>query len=200
MAVNETTIANLALGKIGSKRIASLDDASPEARACKLHYPHVRDEVLRSHRWNFATKRATLTALAAAPLFGWDVQYQLPSDCLRVLQLNRYGESDQSSVWEVEGGKLLTNETEAQVKYIARITDGVLFDSIFVSALTVKLASVIAKPLAGSSSMSEDLISEYERITGPKARRADAFEGRPQRKPAWVESDLVRARFGGDLG
>jgi hypothetical protein len=197
MSANETTIANLALGKIGSKRILSLDDASPEARACKLHYDTVRDEVLRSHRWNFAIRRQTLTALTEVPLFGWSVQYQLPVDCLRVLQLNGYEETEQAGLWEVEGGKILTDEDEAQLKYIARITDGGLFDSIFITALAVKLASVIAKPLTGSSSMSQDLISEYERITGPKARRADAFENRIKRKFQWVGSDLVNARFTG---
>ena len=196
MPANETTICNLALSKFGSKRIQSLEDASPEARACKLNYGPTRDEVLRTHRWNFAMKRATLSRLTGAPPFGWAAWYQLPVDCLRVFQLNGWEDHEQRDRWEVEGGRLLTDEDEAQIKYAARVTDGNLYDAIFVKALACKLAAEICRPLTGGNAMAGDLLSEYERLTSPKARRADAAEGRSKRKLPWVESDFVRARRG----
>lgn len=196
MATSETTICNLALGKLGSKRIMALDDDSPEARQCKLAYGATRDEVLRGHRWNFATRRANLSRLADAPLFGWAAQYALPSDCLRVLQLNGYEAYERPDLWEVEERVLLTDEETARVKYLARVTDATLFDALFVKALACKLAAEIAKALTGSGSIPGDLLTEYERITGPLARTADAMEGRPKRKLGWVESELVRSRRG----
>jgi formylglycine-generating enzyme required for sulfatase activity len=39
----------------------------------------VRDEVLRSHRWNFAAKRAALTQ-GTTPAFGWGYSYTLPTE------------------------------------------------------------------------------------------------------------------------
>jgi hypothetical protein len=40
------------------------------------------------------------------------------------------------------------------------------------------------------------MLTEYEKLTGNRARRTDAFEQSPERIPAWVNSDLVIARFG----
>lgn len=196
MSANETKVCNLALAKIGGKTIMSLDDQSPEARICRRMFEPARDEVLRSHRWNFATKRATLSRLSDPPAFGWSVQYQLPVDCLRVLQVNGYEELQREGVWEVEGGRLMTDQDRADVKYIARITDSSLFDAIFVKALAIKIASEIAMPLTGSKSLPGELLTEYRQITGPDAMLADATEGRPKRKLPWVESDFVAARFG----
>lgn len=196
MPANDTTICNLALSKFGSKRIQSLDDASPEARACKLNYGPTRDEVLRAQRWNFATQRVTLSRLSGAPPFGWSAWYQLPTDCLRVLQLNGWESHEQRDRWEVEGSRLLTDQDTAQIQYIARITDGNLYDASFIKAFACKLAAEICRPLMGSNAMAGDLLSEYERLTSPKARRVDAFEGRPKRKLPWVESDFVQARRG----
>lgn len=61
MATNSVEICNSALTLIGSRRIASLSDPSPEARNCLLNYDICRKAVLRDHPWNFATKRVDLT-------------------------------------------------------------------------------------------------------------------------------------------
>jgi hypothetical protein len=196
MASNETQICNQALERLGSSRILSLEDATAEARFCKLFYPATRDEVLRSHRWNFATKRTVLSRLSDAPIFGWSVQYQLPIDFLRLLQLNRWRESEARSLHEIEGNKLLTNEQEGQLKYIARVTDANLFDALFIEALALKLASKLAKPLTNSNSLHGEFLQEYERVTAPLARRIDAQEDRPKRFIASVHSNLVASRFG----
>lgn len=199
MAASETTICNLALGKLGARRIIELSEESVEARACRLHYAETRDEVLRHHRWNFAIKRETLVALVTPPAFGWGVQYELPSDCLRVFELNGYDLAKRPGLWEVEGRVLLTNESEAKVRYISRVTDCNLFDSLFVEALSLKLAAKIAMPVNGSPGMANQFLGEYEKVTGGRARRTDAFESNPARRPAWQNSDLVMARFLGDV-
>lgn len=199
MAASETTICNLALGKLGARRIIALDEESTEARACLLHYAETRDEVLRHHRWNFAIKRETLVELAIPPAFGWSIQYELPTDCLRVFELNGWNPARRPGLWEIEGNLLLTNETEAKIRYISRVTDCNFFDSIFVEALTLKLASKIAMPINGSPNMQGQFLGEYEKVTGARARRTDAFESNPLRRPAWQNSDLVMARFLGDV-
>lgn len=194
MAASDTSICNLALGNLGAARIISLDEASPEAKACALLYAQTRDEVLRSHRWNFAISRAELSRLSTPPAFGWTWQYQLPVNCLRVLQVNGYGEEEVPDNWEIEGGRLLSDADTVQVKFIARVTDSSLYDPLFVEALALKLAARLCVPLTGSDSRAGGFLTEYERVTGPRARRMDAFESREKRKFPWVLSALVAAR------
>lgn len=199
MPTGPTTICNLALGRLGSQRILDITEDTVEGRACALQYPVARDELLRMHRWNFAIDRDTLTALASAPAFGWAKQYALPGDCLRVLQVNAWEDNEIPPRWEVEGRFLLTDENTAEIKFIKRETDVAVFDSVFVSALSCKLAAMIAKDVTGSSTMATEALTEYERILGPNARRMDAHEGRKKRKLPWVESDLVHSRRANDL-
>ena len=194
MAATETTSCNLALGKLGAARIISLSENSPEAIACALHYAQTRDEILRASRWNFAIKRAEFSRLVDAPYFGWDYQYQLPVDCLRVLQVNGYEETDAPDNWQVEGGKLLTDEDTVQCKYIARVDDVTIYDPLFIEALSLKLAAKLCVPLTGSDSRAGGFMTDFERVTGPRARRTNAFESHDKRKPLWVTSDLVQSR------
>lgn len=196
MAATETTVCNQALSKLGARRIIELDEESPEARACRLHYVETRDEVLRHHRWNFSIRRAELPQLSEPPLYGWAFQYQLPVDCLRVLEVNGWEIGQRPSSWEVEGRKLLANEEPVKIRYVSQVTDCNLFDAIFVEALALKLAAKLALPINGSSEMAEQFLTEYIKITGSLARRTDAFEGQLSRRPAWMNSDLVTSRFG----
>ncbi len=92
--MTSTTIANLALARLGNSTITDITEDTEIARACQLLYEPTRKELLRSHRWNFAQKRATLTQLADAPLFGWDHAYQLPSDYMRVCEVNESEHGD----------------------------------------------------------------------------------------------------------
>ena len=118
MAASETTICNLALAKLGAGKIIALDEESPEAQACRLHYAETRDEVLRSHRWNFATRAQSLTENAVPPIFGWNHQFLLPTDCLRVLELNGWNLTQRPGYWQLEGRMLLCNDEAADIRYI----------------------------------------------------------------------------------
>lgn len=194
---DETAICNLALGRIGSVRILALDDSTQEARFSKLFYAETRDEVLRDHPWNFAQKRAVLSALSDAPLFGWRWAYALPVDCLRVLQLNGFAQDAEPDEWEIEDGKLMTDAGVAQVTYTARVDDAVKFDALFVEALSVKLAAKLVTPLTGSRTQAADFVKEYEGIISGRAKRRDSAESRSRQRPMWTESALVRSRLGG---
>jgi hypothetical protein len=195
MAASETTICNLALGKLGAGRIIALDEESEEARACLLHYAETRDEVLRAHRWNFAIKREQLVQDPVPPRFGELFAYHLPTDCLRVLEMNSWKLSQRPGYWEVEGDQLTTHSDVADIRYIRRVVDCNLFDALFVEALVLKLAAKLALPLTGNSKLAGQLVEEYEKLTAGRARRTDAFEANPARRPAWQGSDLVAARF-----
>lgn len=90
---SEVSICNLALNHIGAYAIASLSDATKEARDCNTLYSYARDSVLRDHKWAFATKRLTL-ALLTDTYSGWDYAYQYPTDCLIAYEIyNEYGDN-----------------------------------------------------------------------------------------------------------
>jgi hypothetical protein len=194
---DETSICNLALAKLGIDPIMALTDASKPAQYCKRFYGGARDEVLSAHRWNFAMGRATLNRLATAPAFEWAFAYQLPDDCLRVIQLNGYDTTERKGEFSIEGREMLTDADAAQVRYIRRVTDAAQWPPTFVEALATMLASKLAAPLTGSNSMAGEMLRAYAVLTGPQARQADVFEANPKRKPAWATSDLVAARHGG---
>lgn len=174
------TVCNSALSRLGEARIFDLDDDNAAARACKLSFPLTRDEVLRSHWWNFAVERAELSQLSESVAFGWDYAFQLPADCLRVLEVNEISSTGTpGDDWEIEGGKLLHDSSTAQIRYIKRVTDLNLFDSLALEALIVLLAAKIAPAIqGGSTGKADSLKEEYYKIVAPMAKRVDANETR----------------------
>jgi len=169
----------MALRKVGSKPILSADElttpTSKEARVCLEFYASTRDTVLRSYPWNSALSRAELAQDTATPAFGFAYQYPLPADCLRVMQME-----NQQSVFKVEQRRLLTDEVEPKIIYIARVIDPSLWDPLLVEAVYVSLAVKIAMALAKDPNLAETLLTELERVIMPRARRYDAQEGGPE--------------------
>lgn len=181
-----TDICNQALSKVGDELISCLTDSSKQARYCRMLYQPTRDAVLRAHPWNFAIERAELAQLSAVPAYEYTYQYKLPTDCLRVLQME-----DVDMVFKIEGGKLLADEGTAKIKYIKRVTDSALFDSLFIAALSARLAAEMAVPLADSKTLAETMWELYLNKIG-EARGIDAQEGTPDDVPAdtWLNSRL----------
>lgn len=176
-----------ALRLLGDDPIVSLEDDSERARLCNAFYAPTRDAVLRAHPWNFALRRAALNRLAAAPLFEWSAQFQLPVDpfCLRVIRTD-----DDTYPWKVEGRVLLTNRSEVKILYIARVTDVTLFDPLFTDALTYRLAEKLAMPVTGSLEKARAFRDLYLQVLS-EALTYDGQEGTPD----ILEADhLIRVR------
>jgi hypothetical protein len=198
--MDEVIIANRSLARLGARSITSLSDTSAEAVACNLVYAAVRDELLRSHRWNFARKRAALTKLIDAPAFEYACQYDLPADCLRLMEINDVDAWDTlPPVFEIEGRKILTDADTLQIKYIYRATDANLFDVLFVRTLVLALAAEIAEKVTGSSQLASQMLQEKESLILGNARKIDANESRSKHStlPTAQNSAFIRARFSG---
>lgn len=163
MASSEVKICNEALLLLGQEAITSLTETgNPNATRCNLIYVPTRDEVLRAAMPNFAMARASLARISGeTPDFGYDYFYQLPSDCLRVLGMD-YSDNE----YVIEGDKLLCDYTTAKILYIWRVTDPNLFDSIFVAALAIRIASKLAVPILRSRSAAKDLLEQYVIMIG----------------------------------
>ncbi len=179
-----TELCNRALIRLGADTITDITEDSKEGRVCNIIYNQVRKELLRSHMWNFATKRVSLAAEVTSPEFEFFYQYVLPSDCLRVVKM-----FESSYDWKIEGTKLLTNDPEPLIIYIADITDPVKFDALFSSLLVVKLAMELSYSITGATFVLSGLESEFRQLRAV-AKLIDAQEGTPDQFPDgdWLDS------------
>ena len=194
---SQTEIANLALSVLGEAPIFDLEQNSPSARACKRHFESTRDALLRHHRWNFAIKRAILSRLEEDPPFGFAFAYQLPNDCLRVLELNGKQAGTSNSDFEIEGDRLLTNAEVAMVRYTGQVTDANLFDSLFLEAMSYKLAAAVAMEVTGSMTKKQASEQQFRQLALVDATFVDSVETRPKVRLPCEDSNTIGARFAG---
>lgn len=167
-------ICNRALSNIGNNRsINSLTEASKEAGQCSLHYENTRDAVLADFDWNFATKTVALADTNNPPP-NWAYAYQYPTDCLRITEIPLPGVRYPTAAQRVqyitgsnsEGtGKLIyTDLPGAWLKYVSRITDVNMFDSIFQEALSWRLAAAINMVITGNADLGNNALNMYSRV------------------------------------
>lgn len=174
MAVNQVSICNSALVKIGADPISSITQDTKSATICNRLFNYIRDEVLRAHPWNFAVKRTTLTPDSETPDSEYDYQYILPSDLLRVLDTP----SDDSLDWVVEGRKILTDQdTELPIRYIYRHEDPSEWDSMFAETFAWRLAADLSYSLTQSLQLFDYCMKQYRSMLA-EARSIDGMEGR----------------------
>jgi len=180
-------IVNRGLSKLGDMRITALSDETAAAQLANSIYEVVRDAEIAAHAWLFATARAQLPALADKPAFGWSWQYELPADCLRLIQaggwpqpvIDNYINRD-TSTFTIEGRNILTNLGPAlNIIYLRRETDTSLYPPVFIESLACKLAVEMAESLTGSTNKRQMAWQEYD-LTIKKAKRVNAICLPPQ--------------------
>ncbi len=171
-----TELATRALAHIGEQGISDIDDVDQkQARVCKEFAADVIDEVLRGHRWNCATARATLTELSTTPQFGYDHAFQLPSDFIRLLEVNGEQWEGSDEFHEIEAGNILvTDQDKAEIRYIKRI-DVPEMDPLLKKAVALALAVEICIPLTQNAKLKEAVEGTLARALA-HAKRTDAIE------------------------
>lgn len=187
MAQTAVDICNSALLRNGAASIMSLDDNSPEARACVVCYDSNRRAELRKYVWRFSVRRVQLAPDTATPPFGFNYQFTLPEDCLRVLP-----NGDAQSDWSVEGRKVLTNYPDSvtasdgstasnvlNLTYIADVEDVTQFDSAFYDVMALSMASDLCEKLTQNAQKKAVIDREYASAVA-EARRTNAFETIPR--------------------
>lgn len=182
--MTRTEIANLALAKIGSETIRSIDDANvKEARHAKLHLNQAIDEVLRAHFWGFALVTVELdeeTISTVAQIVPWTAAYALPADFLK-LQEVRTVDGVKLEKFEMRRAAskrclLTTIPDNVLLHYVARVTDPAEFDPMFIAALVTLLASKLARAISGSDQLETTLRQTYLTEDLPAARCIDGHD------------------------
>ncbi len=194
---SEIYIMNRAASKLGADRISDRSDDTKVARELDACFDSVRDAELRAHTWRFSLSRASLTALVTVPGFGYSYEYQLPTDCLRVVQVGDYFwtslsdyRSTDESPFSVEGRKILTDlPAPLHIRYVRKMadTDAQQFDGLFVEVLACRVAIEICEAVTGSTGKKDGLAADYkERLM--EALQANDLEIPPVPPPddSWV--------------
>lgn len=192
---SEVDICNLALTRVGTGIITTLDENSKAASLCRLHYPRARNACLRAHPWNFSIKRATLAQSSTAPAFEFERKFALPNDCLRVIRTdweatpfsgpaiygfpgeNGYGGAQ--TPYRINGRFLETNATTVSIEYVAEVTDPNQFDELFTDMVAQRLAAEICIALTDNASGAKQMWDIYAAKVA-EARLIDAQEGSPR--------------------
>jgi len=174
----DVSICSNALRRLGDDPITSFSDDTERARLCNAFFPDARDHILRSHPWNFAITRASLSKLSAVPKYGYAYMYSLPNDpyCLRVLEMEFPDYIFKIENDATNGRVLLTDQDAAKILYVARITNPSLYDSMFVDLLTAKLSVDLCYAVTGSTALQTQMDKTYQQKLS-EARSIDGQEG-----------------------
>lgn len=180
-------LVNLALVRLGFEPVATLNDDNDRARAGKRIYDQCRDELLRSANWNFAQVRVALAQGTTDPAWGELYAYQLPSDCLMVLETNLAD----TAPWRIEGRQLVTGEPAASILYVRQVTDPGEYDPSFTEALVDRLAFQLSYPLTRNAALGDVLLKKAD-DSFRRAKSRDGAEGRPLKK--FLSDSFTRVR------
>jgi hypothetical protein len=185
------TIANMAAMIVGTAaRLTAPDEDTVLGRAVASVWDIEREALLREGAWNMAIKRAELAASTASPKFEFSHQFQLPADCLRLIELYHLARDR----WQLEGKLILTDHPgPLKLRYLADVKQPELFEPQFARVFAQRLACAIGNRIAGSA-FDEELNWQKYRQMLSEARRTDAMENPPIDQ---YESEWVQARWRG---
>lgn len=188
MALSAIALCSRALLMIGAASLSSFDEGTAEAEVAANLYPSVRDALLSSHPWNFATRAEWLARLAAAPQADFQEAFALPDDCLRVLSAGR-GPRAQGLVYRVVGRELHCDSDQVLLRYLRRVGEET-FPAFFDQALIARLAAEFCLPLTESTSRAEFLY----RLSQEEMRRARLTDAQEHTPDAVADFPLIDAR------
>lgn len=192
MATTKFTIATQALLKIGGNPISSFAGTDRESIVVSNMYDDTKKSLLYYTFWNFATQKATVSALVETITdASFKYVYQLPGDYVRVK-----GIFDSSGVkhtdYSVEKNKIYANISPLNIEYIQE-KDESDFPPFFTEVLIAKLAYEICEAVTGVGTLQDRLANDYER----KLRTAKTVDGQENPPRSLIdEGRLVRARSG----
>ncbi|BCD83597.1 hypothetical protein PSm6_00040 [Pseudomonas solani] len=186
------SICSNALLMLGSQTINSFSDSAniDRAKLCSNLYPTVRDDLLRAHPWNCCVKRIQLAPDADSPAFGWSYSFQLPSNCLRILEVTS---RDYNIDYKAEGRSILCDEASVDLRYVFKNEDENTWDTSLVNLATLAMAARLAYPITQSASMEQSRMQEFQMAL----RVAKAVDGQEEPPETLGDERLLAARMGG---
>lgn len=203
-----TQLINMALARLGHTKLITdvSTEVTVEATLARMFYDDVVNAVLRAFPWPFATRYATLAALAGTQTVpvneDWTYSYRAPADQLFVRRFVRRGTGlrrtyDPDPVTfrmgtDATGDLIYTNAeaVDALVEYTARpVCAATAGDELFRSAVAWRLAHELAPGLSKDDNRAKLAWAMYERQI-EIAKTVGANEQEPDRDDhdaTWIE-------------
>ncbi len=164
--MSKVEIINRALLKLGEPPVSSLNDAA-FGKSYELIYEDVKNLLLSSYPWRFAV--ATKRLARREEKYGDKFMYQLPNDCLLLLQVFGAGIKDltEPRPYALQGYELADNciitllDKGIEVEYVRVIDDDVPFPPLFREAVAAKVAAELAMRIKHSLNLKQALDNEF---------------------------------------
>lgn len=188
--MDQLTIINKALMKCGLPLAAALNDCDWNAQ---LVYDSAVEECLRDFAWNFATRFATL-APSAPPAHGFAKGYQLPDDCLRVIDVHcMHDLRTPPARYERVGDMLYTQVSPCHLRYVSSNVPCGQWPSDFCNVVSCRIAWEIAPLSTQTASLTPQLAQQY--YTALAAAQATDAREIAERVPLDVNILMARAGY-----
>lgn len=171
--MDDLTLINKALLRCGLPLAAAVADADWNA---SFILATVKEELLRCHAWSFARKIEPL-AQSTQSTHGWLKTYELPSDCLKVVDIHATADVRAPKArYEIVAGRLACNIVPCYLRYVSDDVGVGSYPPDFANAVAYKVAERIA-PLSGQSTQLAQVIAQDAEVALQKAMVADSQEG-----------------------
>lgn len=189
------SICSNALLMLGAQTINDFADSQnlDRAKLCANLYPSQRDSILRAHPWNCCIKRIVLAPLTALPAFGYSRSFELPADCLRVLEV---GEGGYQLDYLVEGRTIQADAMALELRYVFRNEVESSWDAHLIDLMTIAMAATLAYPVTQSTSERDSRKAELAQAL----RQAKAVDGQEDPPQTLGDERLLASRFGSWAG
>ena len=130
----------------------------------------------------------------------WDAAWTLPTDMVRLIRIISGDVCNPVRSFAIEGRHLLTGLlTEVSIAYVSNAVAVSDWDSLFVDAVTYKLAAAICQDVAQNPTLQASCLQKLESLALPAAQTADAREVLSGEnfgpRELASQSGLVRSRF-----
>jgi hypothetical protein len=179
-------ICNLSMDYLDEDSVVDITSPNTDREAtCKRWYDPTRQQLLRSYPWNFAIKRAILAADVETPISGYDQQFSIPNDFLKLLTI-----SDENNInlikedYQFEDGKILVSNNgsggQLKIRYVKDFVDVPSMDASFKILLAAKTAFNMAYKFTESNTVVQRLQAQVD-LALKEARNADSQERPPTR-------------------
>lgn len=182
---SSTDIGNLALDLLTAGTVLDIENPQDATESLlNRWYDVTRRKLLREHPWNFASKRAILAASSEDPAFGYESQFLLPTDFVRLNSIvDAEGFTIGNESYEIENGYILYSAEAGQlrIKYVCDVTNVSKFDPLFVDLLAIDLAMAIAFKVTSSNTDVSRLV-ELRKQRAAMSKAIDGQERPPTRR------------------
>lgn len=182
-ATTKIGIINRGLQILGIAQINSLDSNDRGAKAMRSAYDSILLAELRANTWNFAIKRANLTASPTPPVHGKHFSYPLPGDFLFLAPEETTFGLPNKRDYNVEGQNIISALTSPlYVRYVSNSITESSFDVLFAEAFSTSLAEATCEELTNSNTKLAAIQARYLKLIGD-AKKRNAIENAPVKSP-----------------